>query len=112
MAIACLGSVGTCILSIHTGLRFERKALKIAFPVLTVIALACGTWEPIWEGFNENFPAALEESALATIVEFFAVTASGISFYFLILRPRRLRGYMVLPAQVIAFGISMIALGL
>jgi hypothetical protein len=110
--LRALGVLGTCVLAIHTGLRTEARAARIAFPLLTIGVLVSGTWEPIWNGFHETFPAASEESALASIIEFCAVATSLFSFYFLILRPRILRGYKVLPAQVIAFGMSMVGVGL
>lgn len=111
--LRALAVLGTSVLAIHTGRRFEgRPVLRIAFPFLTTVILFVGTWQSIWLGFHESFPAVSEQSAVAKIVEFSSVATSGIAGYYFILRPRSIGGYEVLPAQVIAFGISMITVGL
>jgi hypothetical protein len=111
--LRALGVLGTCLLAIHTGKRIERPLLlRIAFPALTIGILVAGTWHTIWLGFHETFPTVTEESTLSKIIEFCAVTTSGIAGYFFLVRPRSIRGYRVLPAQVIAFGMSLMAIGL
>jgi hypothetical protein len=111
--LRALGVMGTGVLAIHTGKRIEQPiALRIGFPLATIIILVLGTTQSIWFGFHADLPAVTEDSALSKIVEFCAVAAAGVSCYIFLLRPRQLDGYRVLPAQVIAFGISMMAVGL
>jgi hypothetical protein len=108
-----LGASMTVVLAIHTGKRMEgRPVSRVLFPIFTTVILLVGTWRPIWLGFHETFPGVTEESAVAKIIEGLALLASGSAGYFFILRPRSIRGYRLLPAQVIAFGCIMIAVGL
>jgi hypothetical protein len=108
-----LGVLMTVVLAIHTGKRMERWPVsRILFPLFITVILIVGTWRPIWLGFHETFPGVTEETALAKIIEGLALFASGSAGYFFILRPRSIRGYKLLPAQVIAFGCIMIGVGL
>lgn len=111
--LRALGVLMTFVVAIHTGKRMERRPVfRIAFPLFTIVILVAGTWRPVWLGFHETFPLVTEETALAEIIEFLAIAASGSAGYFFILRPRSIRGYKLLPAQVIAFGCVMIGVGL
>jgi hypothetical protein len=109
--LRALGVFGTVILALHTAMRLTNLRLKIAFPLGVVTFLVLGSWHSIWKGFHDAFPAVTEDDALSKIIEFSAVTVSGIAGYFFLLRPREKEGYRVLPAQVLAFGICLIGVG-
>jgi hypothetical protein len=106
-----LGVLGTIVLALHTGKRIERRVWKIAFPAGATILLVVGTWDSIWLGFHHAFPRIAEQETLATIIEFFAVSASCVAGYVFLLRPRGKEGYKVLPAQVMAFGACVAVFG-
>jgi hypothetical protein len=106
-----IGVLGTIILALHTGKRIERRLWKIAFPAVSITILVAGTWDSIWLGFHQAFPRITEQETLATIIEFFAVSASCLAGYVFLLRPRGKEGYKVLPAQVMAFGACVAVFG-
>jgi hypothetical protein len=103
-----IGVLGTTALALHTGKRIERGVWKIAFPAVSIAILIAGTWNSIWLGFHQAFPRITEEETLATIIEFFAVSASCLAGYVFLLRPRGKEGYK---AQVMAFGACVAAFG-
>jgi hypothetical protein len=109
--LRALGVFGTVILALHTATRLTSLRLKIAFPLGVASFLLMGSWHSIWKGFHDAFPAVTEDDALSKIIEFSAVAVSGIAGYFFLLRPRAKKGYRVLPAQVLAFGICLIGVG-
>jgi hypothetical protein len=106
-----IGVLGTIVLALHTGKRIERRLWKIAFPAVSITTLVAGTWDSIWLGFHQAFPRITEQETLATIIEFFAVSASCLAGYVFLLRPREKEGYKVLPAQVMAFGACVAVFG-
>jgi hypothetical protein len=104
--------LATSIYAIHTGRRLQRLALRIVFPLAVISILSLGTWRTIANGFRGAFPTVTGEDTLSSVIEFAAVALSLLAGYVFLLRPRGRRGYRVLPAQVIAFGISLIGVGL
>ena len=107
-----LGVFGTSVLAIHTAKQTDRLFLKLVFPVGVIGILVAGTWQSIWRGFQDAFPAVNDQEVLSTIIEFCAVAGSGIAGWYFLLRPRAKGGYKVLPAQVMAFGFCVTAFGL
>src|SRR5580658_4886658 len=110
--LRALGVMGTGVLAIHTGKRIEQPiALRIGFPLATIIILVLGTTQSIWFGFHADFPAVTEDGSFKNRRVLCSCRRWRLLLHFL-LRPRQLDGYRVLPAQVIAFSISMMAVGL
>jgi hypothetical protein len=109
--LRAFGVLGTAVLATHTAKRMDNLGWKIALPLGTIVVLIFGAWRSIWKGFHEDFPFVTGESVLSQIIEFSAVAASAIAGYFFLLRPRAKEGYRVLPAQVMAFGMSLVGVG-
>jgi hypothetical protein len=73
--------------------------------------LLSGTWRRIWEGFHESFPDVTERTVLFRIIIVVSTAACCTAAYTFLIRPWGKEGYRVLPAQVIAFGASVIGIG-
>lgn len=111
--LRALGVFFAAGLAVHIAKRLEAKWLvKIAIIIFGIGILVAGTWHPIWVGFHEDFPAVTGQTALARIIEFVAVAASGLAVYIFLIRPQGRNGYKVLPAQVIATGFCVMVFGL
>jgi hypothetical protein len=100
-------------LAIHISRRFvpSNVAKRLGFAITGIVGLVLVTWRPIWEGFHKDFPSVTGETALSRIIIAAVVCAVGYSGYRLLIRPRG-RGYRLIPAQLMAFGASVIGLGL
>lgn len=108
-----LGVISTAGLAIHIAKQLDiGLARQIAFALGSICILLSGTWHPIWISFHEDFPTVTGEEALSRIIVFCTLAACGIAGYVFLIRPRGKEGYRVLPAQLIAFGACVMAVGL
>jgi hypothetical protein len=106
-----LGVLVASVVALHIARRFEGTFLKkvvIAFGAIALLSLS--TWRPIWKSFHEDFPAVAGETVLSRIIVFAALCAAALAAYTFLVRPRR-EGRRLIPAQLIAFGGSLIAVG-
>jgi hypothetical protein len=109
--LRCFGVLATSILAVHAARRMGVSVYKKAALAFTLIGvLLISTWRPIWTSFHEDFPAVTGETVLSRIIVFCALCAVGVAGYVFLLRPRR-DGHRLIPAQLMAFGVSMIAAG-
>lgn len=110
-----LRSLGVLVasgLAIHIVRRFDATILlKIVIAAVAIGLLITGTYRQIWASFTEDFPTVTGEAALTRIIEFLSATIGVTSCYIFLIRPRSLKGYRVLPAQLIAFGFALVAAG-
>jgi hypothetical protein len=109
--LRCLGVFVTSVLAVHAASRMEislRK--KAALTFVLVVVLLSSTWRPIWVSFHEDFPSVTGETVLSRIIVFAALGAAGLAGHVFLMRPRR-DGRRLIPAQLMAFGVSMIAAG-
>jgi len=99
-------------LAVHIARRLEYNALiRAAIASITICILVAGTYRPIWTGFHDDFPEIGSEADLFRIIQFSVVAACAIAGYIFLVRPRGKEGYQVLPAQLIAFGAVVVAVG-
>jgi hypothetical protein len=100
-------------LAIHISRRVApiNAVKRFGFAIGGVVGLIVVTWRPIWEGFHKDFPEVTGETALSRIIIAVVVCAVGFAGYRFLIRPRG-RGYRLIPAQLMAFGVSVIGLGL
>jgi hypothetical protein len=109
--LRCFGVLVTSILAIHAARRMGIGVYKKAALAFAVIAvLLSSTWRPIWTSFHGDFPSVTGETVLSRIIIFCALCAVGVAGYAFLLRPRR-EGRRLIPAQLMAFGVSMVAVG-
>ena len=109
--LRCFGVLATSILAVHAARRMGISVYKKATLAFTLIGvLLASTWRPIWTSFHEDFPSVTGETALSRIIVFCAICAAGAAAYVFLLRSRR-EGRRLIPAQLMAFGVSMIAAG-
>lgn len=108
-----LGVLFAAALAIHIAKRLDvRLTAKLAFAAITVTVLIVGSYRSIWLSFHEDFPTVTAETALSRIIMFCTLAVCGIAGYVFLIRPRGKEGYRVLPAQLMAFGASVTAIGL
>jgi hypothetical protein len=100
-------------LAIHIAKRLDAEIwAKIIVAVVAIGILVLGTARPIWTSFHADFPEATSEIVLSRIILFGALATCCFAGYVFVVRPLGREGYRVFPAQLIAFGISMIGVGL
>jgi hypothetical protein len=107
-----LGVLVTGLLILDIARRVNRGFLiKSAVFLGGMGLLLSGTWHRIWDGFHESFPNVTEQTVLFRIIILVSVVACCIAAYTFLIRPWGKEGNRVLPAQVIAFGASVIGIG-
>jgi len=99
-------------LVVHIARRLEyNRLIRAAIATILICILVAGTYRPIWAGFRDDFPEIGSETDLFRIIQFSVVAACAIAGYIFLVRPRGKEGYRVLPAQLIAFGAVVVAVG-
>jgi hypothetical protein len=107
-----LGVVIASLLFLDFTRRLNRGFLiKSAVFLAGMGILLSGTWRLIWEGFHESFPNVTKEAVIFRIIIVVSIATCCAAAYTFLIRPWGREGYRVLPAQVIAFGASMIGIG-
>lgn len=102
----------TCLLVVDIAGRVERSVwIKLAILIGGIGLLVNGTWERIWQGFHESFPEVTAETVLFRIIVVASIAVCCIAAYTFLIRPWGKEGYRVLPAQLIAFGMSIVGIG-
>lgn len=99
-------------LVIHIARRVDGRATRrFGGAAIVVVGLILVTWRPIWESFRKDFPHFVEAANQSRIIEAGVVIGVALAFYWLIIRPRG-KGWRVLPAELMAFGVCVVGLGL
>src|ERR1700719_1758983 len=110
--LRALGVLGTSLLVLDIARRVERGIwIKLAIFIGGVGLLVNGTWERILLGFHQSFPAVTAETVLFRIIVVASIAVCCIAAYTFLIRPWGKEGYRVLPAQLIAFGMSIVGVG-
>jgi len=110
--LRALGVMVTSLLVLDVTRRIERSIwIKLAILIGGVGLLVNGTWARIWQGFHESFPAVTAETVLFRIIVAASIAVCCIAAYTFLIRPWGKEGYRVLPAQLIAFGMSIVGVG-
>jgi hypothetical protein len=110
-----LRSLGVLVasgLAVHITRRlYATILLKVAIAVIAIGLLAIGTYHQIWASFTDDFPTVTSETAITRIIEFLVLFICAVAAYTFIVRATGLRGYQILPAQLMLFGSIVIAAG-
>jgi hypothetical protein len=107
-----LGVLVAALVALNIARRFDGSFVrKVGLAVGAIVLLVFATWRPIWKSFHEDFPGVAGETVLSRIIVFSALCGAALAAYAFLMRPRR-EGQNLIPAQLMAFGGSLIALGL
>lgn len=100
-----------CALAIHIANRLDTSLVrKIGISASANVLLVAVTWRHIWESFHADFPFVTGEAALSRIIIACVVCTAACCAYLFLMRPQY-RRRKVIPVQLIAFGLSVAALG-